>query len=951
MQKKHLPFIYFLLVAHICFSQSILQGRVVDKDKNPIQGASVEISGIYKGTVSGIDGTFSLQVASAKTYEIICKHIGYSSAKIIKYESDNNPIIIVLRDDPLALSEVQVTGIMSNISGMQNAQGITILKSDYLRQNTGLGIGHLLSNIPGIFIDNTSGDGGNTVYTRGLNPNPGNVFANVGYKYLSLQEDGMPVMSSQMGFLWTDMFVRHDLSVKQVEANRSGSSSTTATNTPGGIINFISKTGEEKTKGQLEIAAGIHGNGKIYSKTDFNIGGMFSEIPIIYNLSGMYRFDEGYRNLPYNAANGGQFKANFSFNTQYSTWQLYLKALDDYTSYYQRVPFLDVEKSIPYPGFDPLYSSLYVAIKGEIPNSHFINEQPTAKRNVDGAQRIHAQNYYAMLRSTFEINKEIALKFSAKYSLIRQDYVQSFSNMLIPIDKGPALLYNLPITSGAIRFNSFSYTDAKSGELLASFVNGEQKINKIGNFLHIGSLLDLKTNLNDKIFKAELNYQKDNLIFALGSEWSSMQFTNLWNADLTAETFEPVSRPLVITHPNALSYIFPNQEKTMYFTDNNGIFGYNYGSYNYFEGKTLNGSGFFNGRLSITKKIVFNAGYRFDRIQHQGKKERWATPSEKDKLVNTFNVGLDNDYTTWYDVAFRKALGVYDTFRYFYNCHSFVAGALLKKDDYNSFFANVTISNKAPEMDYYVNNFENMKPEKGYVETVKQFEVGYKTIKSSYSGQFVLFFNRLENVPFQQFIYLNNNTVITPVTFNTMQSIGIETENNLYLLKNFQVQLNATLMNPRLHKFIYHNINFTPTNPNDDVLEDFSGNLINEVPRINAQLKVYYAFRGIRPYLSIHYVGDRMGNMRNTIKLPAYFTTHSGINIKFHKNLDIFMNASNIFNTVGIVSLGGLASLNNGGTEMLTKEKIQQEKENQMPIFARTIQPRMLTVSFKYYFE
>jgi outer membrane receptor protein involved in Fe transport len=40
------------------------------------------------------------------------------------------------------------------------------------------------------------------------------------------------------------LFLRADLSLAAVEAIRGGSASTFASNSPGGIVNFISKTGD-----------------------------------------------------------------------------------------------------------------------------------------------------------------------------------------------------------------------------------------------------------------------------------------------------------------------------------------------------------------------------------------------------------------------------------------------------------------------------------------------------------------------------------------------------------------------------------------------------------------------------------------------------------------------------------------------------------------------------------
>ena len=43
-----------------------------------------------------------------------------------------------------------------------------------------------------------------------------------------------------------DSFIRPDLTLEQVETIRGGSASTFASNSPGGVINFQSRTGKEQ---------------------------------------------------------------------------------------------------------------------------------------------------------------------------------------------------------------------------------------------------------------------------------------------------------------------------------------------------------------------------------------------------------------------------------------------------------------------------------------------------------------------------------------------------------------------------------------------------------------------------------------------------------------------------------------------------------------------------------
>ena len=59
----------------------------------------------------------------------------------------------------------------------------------------------------------------------------------------------------------------------------------------GGIINFISKTGQNEFMGTTKLTVGDYG----LFRTDFNMGGSIVEDKLFFNVGGFYRVDEGIR--------------------------------------------------------------------------------------------------------------------------------------------------------------------------------------------------------------------------------------------------------------------------------------------------------------------------------------------------------------------------------------------------------------------------------------------------------------------------------------------------------------------------------------------------------------------------------------------------------------------------------------------------------------------------------
>lgn len=88
---------------------------------------------------------------------------------------------------------------------------------------------------------------------------------------------------------------------------RGGSASTFASNSPGGIINFISKTGEQEG-GSFQLSCGL--DYREY-RAAFAYGGRIDDATR-YELSGFYRLGDGPRDVGYDAMRGGQIKANIT---------------------------------------------------------------------------------------------------------------------------------------------------------------------------------------------------------------------------------------------------------------------------------------------------------------------------------------------------------------------------------------------------------------------------------------------------------------------------------------------------------------------------------------------------------------------------------------------------------------------------------------------------------------
>jgi outer membrane receptor protein involved in Fe transport len=223
------------------------------------------------------------------------------------------------QEDGLMMEEIVVTAVVNQISKMRSSVSVSALSADDLLQVAPRNTAEIFRNIPGIRSEASGGEGNANIAVRGL------PVASGGAKFLQLHEDGLPVLEfGDISFGNADIFLRADANVARVEAIRGGSASTLASNSPGGVINFISKTGE-KDGGSLAITRGLD-----YDTTrgDFDFGGHIDE-NWRFHIGGFYREGEGPRNADYTAESGGQVKANLTREFENGYARVYFKYLND----------------------------------------------------------------------------------------------------------------------------------------------------------------------------------------------------------------------------------------------------------------------------------------------------------------------------------------------------------------------------------------------------------------------------------------------------------------------------------------------------------------------------------------------------------------------------------------------------------------------------------------------
>jgi outer membrane receptor protein involved in Fe transport len=235
-------------------------------------------------------------------------------------------------------------------SQLESSVSVSLLPIEKLDLFSPRNTAELFRSLPGIRVESTSGEGNANLTIRGL------PLADGGSRYVQFQEDGLPVVEfGDIAFGNADVLFRSDLTLGNVESVRGGSAAIFASNSPGGVINIISKDGKE-TGGTVALTYGLDFD---TLRTEFNYGGPITS-GLRFNVGGFYRTGEGQRTTGTDDG-GGQVKFNLTKELANGHVRLYFKAVDDTAPTYLPAP-ARVNSADSYgdlAGFNVLTGSLY----------------------------------------------------------------------------------------------------------------------------------------------------------------------------------------------------------------------------------------------------------------------------------------------------------------------------------------------------------------------------------------------------------------------------------------------------------------------------------------------------------------------------------------------------------------------------------------------------------------
>ncbi|MCS3871290.1 outer membrane receptor protein involved in Fe transport [Chryseobacterium ginsenosidimutans] len=178
-----------------------------------------------------------------------------------------------------SIEQVVITGNSNPKKKIESSTAISTFSAKEIQKQNPISAAALLQRVPGFAVETSGGEVGNNLFARGI-PSAG------AYEFVQVQEDGLPVFEDgALQFANADNFFRVDNSVSRLEALRGGSGSIFATNSPGGLINFITKEGSNDFRGTAKLETSTYG----LMRTDVNLGGALVKDKLFFNVGGFYR--------------------------------------------------------------------------------------------------------------------------------------------------------------------------------------------------------------------------------------------------------------------------------------------------------------------------------------------------------------------------------------------------------------------------------------------------------------------------------------------------------------------------------------------------------------------------------------------------------------------------------------------------------------------------------------
>ncbi|EJL28854.1 outer membrane receptor protein [Caulobacter sp. AP07] len=839
--------------------------------------------------------------------------------------------------EPDSVAEIIVTGVLSQASLGKSAVAVSVLRAEDLERVAPLSAADLLKSVPGVFVNSALGEIRNIVYSRGVSAN--SVEAAGGYYYVSLQEDGLPVTNVTFTNYGPDYFLRPDVGLGRLEALRGGTATVTGPNAPGGIFNYISRTGGSEFEGEVRAKIGAEGKGgNPYYRGDAYVSGPIGD-RLRYSLGGFYRKSTGARDPGYALNRGGQIKGNLTYDYGAGKIQIFGKYLNDHNGWFEFLPARDFNnpKVVSELGGD-------TSLLPEATSHSFTPYAGAKTRTWDGDKLAHAKAKAIGARIDHDFGDGWSLSNALRLSRNELDWNSGGVIFALPI-ADPVLAAFLGTTASGL----YTYRDRKTGAILA-------QVNRVGAAATVvtNNLPNQSVMANSVVSEAALFYNPkvdevmDQISVTRKFERGAFTFGGFYaksdvstviggagigvaplqdrprNLDITLTT--PGGVVQQVTDPNGYGSIGNRVSATLTRT------------------KQVQASLFAGGNWDVTDKITVDAAVRYEKITNRG--SNWTSVA----LASQTPGGTDGNVNTLYDNV-QQGLGPPVSYDRDLNFTSYSAAATYRWSDAQTTYVRVSHGKKAPDLSFYatLTTAAAVANSPSIAQDLLQVEMGHRLTLDRLTLTVNPFYSRLENVgAVQVFNRADGTSYNPPPVFATQETYGVEIDGELKVTNALSVQLQATLQEPKSKDFAVWIAN-TPGEADDVLTRVPDGEADNSAKIMTSLTGLYRPSDRWNLFATWRYLGERAANRYNTFYLPGFSQVDVGGQWQINDRVQLSGNINNLLDGKGVMSwasAGGLlASLDR---QAFTPARLAANPDQTLNIL--TIQPRSyyLTLAVKF---
>lgn len=823
-----------LCIGNLISAQTSITGKVTG-DGEDLPGVNIVLKGTTTGTMSELDGTYTIADVPDGDYTLVATFIGYKAfSKPISVKGVDLVVNILLTQDALALEDIVVTGVVNPKSRIESSISITAMKPAKITESAPRSTAEIFRSIPGIRAESSGGEGNANIAVRGVPISSG------GSKYLQLQEDGLPVLLyGDIAFATADMFTRFDNNVARIEAIRGGSASTLSSNSPGGIINIISKTGA-KEEGSISTTFGLDYNS---FRTDMNYGGRISD-DLYFHIGGFYRVGEGVRKAGFTANNGGQLKFNLTKEFSKGYIRLYGKVLDDRAAAYMPMPM-----QVTGTNSNPKWSSIsnYSATHGALQTPHLtqmttLNEAGALERfNVEDG--MHVKTKSIGIEFKFDLPNDWKVSNNGRYSANNGGFTAPFSARTAIADT-----IIKPFPAGA----TFSYVDGSNeavpgSALVNNIVMFNTKLNNLNNFM------------ND--FRLSKKFQVIDFTLGFFKAYQNLSTSWLCNSYLQ-EVSDDNARLINVSDAsgNPLS--------------SNGLYSYGVpawgGMHRNYDTQYSISAPYLNVSIEATEDLNIEAGVRYEYGDVSG--------SFSQSISTQYDMNSDGTISTLEQNVATVDVENPIMVDYNYSYWSYTGGVNYKFSNRQSIFARYSHGASAKADRILFQNLDYTDGDKlNARDFIDQVELGYKQRFNDGAVYATAFYaNTTEEGGYEA----TSNSIID----NDYQSFGIELE-GFYTYKNFDFRAALTYTKAEITS------------------GDNKGNTPRRQPDFIYSFLPSYSFGNNKQYsVGLNFIGQTKAYSQdnNELVMPGFVMINGFVNVGITKGLFIKFSANNILDAIGI---------------------------------------------------